>query len=292
MAATNAIENLQRAKIASGFGFLNNTAGFDISQTLIPFSAAGSTYGDAFIVGLLNTLLVSAIGIVLATFLGFAVGIARLSKNWIVAKVAMVYVEVIRNIPLLLQLLFWYNAVLGPLAAAAQFARVRRRASSSTRAACSCRGRSSRATPGSIGAALLIGIVGAIVVSPLGEDAAGADRPPVSRRHGRRSRSSSACRSLVWLVLALAGANPITFDMPEKGTFNLRGGMQILPEFVAPARRPRDLHGGLHRRGRARRHPRGLEGPDGGRRLARACGRGRRCASSSSRRPCGSSSRR
>ena len=115
MAATNAAENLHRAKIASGFGFLNNTAGFDISQTLINFSAAGSTYGDAFIVGLLNTLLVSAIGIVLATFLGFTVGIARLSKNWMVAKVAMVYVETLRNIPLLLQLLFWYIAVLGPL---------------------------------------------------------------------------------------------------------------------------------------------------------------------------------
>ena len=115
VAATNAIENLQRAKIASGFGFLNNTAGFDISQTLIQFSAAGGTYGDAFIVGLLNTLLVSAIGIFFTTILGFVIGIARLSKNWMVAKVAMVYVEVLRNIPLLVQLLFWYIAVLGTL---------------------------------------------------------------------------------------------------------------------------------------------------------------------------------
>ena len=114
MAASNAAENLRRAKIASGFGFLNNTAGFDISQTLINFSAAGSTYGDAFIVGLLNTLLVSAIGIVLN--LPRIPGRHRaLSKNWMVAKVAMVYVEVLRNIPLLLQLLFWYIAVLGPL---------------------------------------------------------------------------------------------------------------------------------------------------------------------------------
>jgi general L-amino acid transport system permease protein len=115
VAATNAIENLQRAKIASGFGFLNNTAGFDISQTLIQFSAAGGTYGDAFIVGLLNTLVVSAIGIFFTTFLGFLIGIARLSKNWMVAKVAMVYVEVLRNVPLLVQLLFWYIAVLGAL---------------------------------------------------------------------------------------------------------------------------------------------------------------------------------
>src|SRR5215208_631194 len=114
-AASNAVENLQRAKIASGFGFLNNAAGFDISQSLIQFSAAGSTYGDAFIVGLLNTLIVSAIGIFFTTILGFLIGIARLSKNWMVAKVAMVYVEVLRNIPLLVQLLFWYIAVLGTL---------------------------------------------------------------------------------------------------------------------------------------------------------------------------------
>lgn len=114
-AATNAIENLRRARIASGLGFWNVASGFDISQTLIPYSSSGSTYGDAFIVGLLNTLVVSAVGIVLATILGFIMGVARLSKNWIVARIATVYVEVIRNIPLLLQLFFWYYAVLASL---------------------------------------------------------------------------------------------------------------------------------------------------------------------------------
>ncbi len=114
-AASNAIENLQRAHIASGFGFWNNTAGFDISQTLIYFDTQSSTYGRAFWVGLLNTLLVAGLGIVFATVLGFIVGIARLSNNWLVAKAATSYVEIIRNIPLLLQLLFWYNAVLKAL---------------------------------------------------------------------------------------------------------------------------------------------------------------------------------
>src|SRR4051812_20665303 len=95
-AATNAIDNLERAHIASGFGFWDNTAGFDISQTLIPYDNALSTYGRAFWVGLLNTLLVAAIGIVLATILGFTVGIARLSKNWLLSKVATGYVELIR----------------------------------------------------------------------------------------------------------------------------------------------------------------------------------------------------
>src|ERR1700741_2781895 len=113
-AVTNAIDNLARAKIASGFDFWENTAGFDISQTLIDYTTT-STYGRAFWVGLLNTLLVAGLGIVLATILGFVVGIARLSKNWLVAKLAGGYVEIIRNLPLLLQLLFWYNAVLKAL---------------------------------------------------------------------------------------------------------------------------------------------------------------------------------
>ena len=110
-AISNVIENLARAKIASGFGFWTNTAGFDISQTLIEYSTT-STYGRAFWVGLLNTLLVAGLGIVFATVLGFIIGVARLSSNWLVARLAAAYVELIRNLPLLLQLLFWYNAVL------------------------------------------------------------------------------------------------------------------------------------------------------------------------------------
>ena len=114
-AASNAIDNLARAQIASGFGFWNKTAGFDISQTLIEYSSRGSTYGRAFWVGLLNTLLVAGLGIVFATILGFIIGISRLSRNWLLAKAAGGYVEIIRNLPLLLQLLFWYNAVLKAL---------------------------------------------------------------------------------------------------------------------------------------------------------------------------------
>ena len=97
-AVTNAIENLQKAKIASGLGFWDTISGFDIGQRLIEYSAATGTYGRAFWVGLLNTLLVAVIGCILATFLGFTVGIARLSSNWVVRKIAEVYVEVIRNV--------------------------------------------------------------------------------------------------------------------------------------------------------------------------------------------------
>src|SRR5208282_1774677 len=114
-AVLDSAQNLARAHIASGFGFWNNTAGFDISQTLISYSASTSSFGRAFWVGLLNTLLVAAIGIVLATVLGFVIGLARLSRNWLVARLAGGYVELVRNVPLLLQLLFWYNAVLKSL---------------------------------------------------------------------------------------------------------------------------------------------------------------------------------
>ncbi len=112
---SNVRENLARAKIAAGFGFWDNVAGFPISQTLIFYTEAGSSYGRAFWVGLLNTLLVASIGIVFATILGFAVGIARLSKNFLIGRIAYWYVEIVRNLPLLLQLLFWYNAVVKAL---------------------------------------------------------------------------------------------------------------------------------------------------------------------------------
>ncbi|MDF2766608.1 MAG: aapQ [Rhodospirillales bacterium] len=110
----NTAQNLQRRGIASGFGFLWNTSGFDISFTLIPYKAT-DTYGRVLLVGILNTLFVSSIGVVLATVLGFLVGILRLSRNWLIGRLATVYIETLRNIPLLLQIIFWYFAVLAAL---------------------------------------------------------------------------------------------------------------------------------------------------------------------------------
>lgn len=110
----NTISNLERQGIASGFGFLGSTAGFSIGETLIPYHEE-NTYGRTFLVGLLNTIWISVWGILLATILGFIVGIARLSTNWMISKLSMVYIEILRNIPLLLQIFFWYFAVLRPL---------------------------------------------------------------------------------------------------------------------------------------------------------------------------------
>jgi general L-amino acid transport system permease protein len=114
-AASNASQNMRARGIPTDFGFWFKTSGFDINLTLIDYGAASSTYGRAFWVGLLNTLLVAGISIPIATLIGFFIGIARLSANWLMARLAGVYVESLRNIPLLLQLLFWYNAVLKPL---------------------------------------------------------------------------------------------------------------------------------------------------------------------------------
>lgn len=226
-AASNAIDHLARAKIASGFGFWDNTAGFDISQTLIEYSAQGSTYGTAFWVGLLNTLLVAAIGIVFATILGFIVGIARLSKNWLLAKFASAYVETIRNIPLLLQLLFWYNAVLKSLPSL----------------------RESVVIPGgvflnnrglflpkpeflygfdAVAAMLVVGVVGAI-----------AFRRWARKRQERTGQqapvlwvSLGLIFGLPLIVFALRGF-PLAFDYPQSGRFNITGGVEVLPEFAA-----------------------------------------------------------
>lgn len=111
---SNATTNLEQQGIASGFGFFDNPAGFDIILHLIDYSEQ-SSYGRAFVVGLLNTLLVSLLGIMIASVLGLLIGLARLSDNWLVAKISALYIEIFRNIPLLLQIFFWYFAVLRTL---------------------------------------------------------------------------------------------------------------------------------------------------------------------------------
>ncbi|MEP3047379.1 MAG: amino acid ABC transporter permease [Roseibium sp.] len=108
---SNTIANLERQNIASGWGFLENSAGFGTNQSLVEYSES-SSYGRAIYVGFLNTLLVAIVGIFFATIVGFVVGIARLSNNWVISRLAYCYVELVRNIPLLLQIFFWYFAVL------------------------------------------------------------------------------------------------------------------------------------------------------------------------------------
>jgi general L-amino acid transport system permease protein len=226
-AIVNAAQNLAHENIASGFGFWNNTAGFDISQTLISYSASTSTFGRAFWVGLLNTLLVAAIGIVLATVLGFVVGLGRLSRNWLVARLAGGYVELVRNVPLLLQLLFWYNAVLKSLP------QLRGSVALPGGGILNNRGLFlPRPEFGPHFAAALIALVVAIAVAIVLRDWARRRR----ERTGRQIRIVWPVLILVCglplAVLALVGF-PLGFSVPHMGRFNVSGGVEILPEFAA-----------------------------------------------------------
>jgi general L-amino acid transport system permease protein len=225
-AISNAAENLARAKIASGFGFWEHIAGFDISQSLIEYSTT-STYGQAFWVGLLNTLLVAALGIVFATVLGFVIGIARLSKNWLVARLAGGYIEIIRNLPLLLQLLFWYNAVLKALPELRDSVLIPGGGFLNNRGLFLPQP-AFQSGSGAVLIALLVGVIGAI-----------GFRIWARRRQmrtGQQAPVAWAALALViglpLLVFALAGF-PIEFSYPEKGRFNIRGGVEVLPEFIA-----------------------------------------------------------
>lgn len=222
----NVTENLARNRITSGFGFLDQTAGFDISQTLIDYSVQTSTYGRAFWVGLLNTLLIAGLGIVLATVWGFVIGIARLSRNWLVANVARGYVELIRNIPLLLQLLFWYNAVLKALPEM-------RESIVFGGAVLNNRGLflpQPDFGPGTglVALAFVIGIASALGL-----------RLAAKRRLERTGQTIPVFGSSLALVIGLpviafllAGAE-VRLVHPELGRFNVRGGVEILPEFGA-----------------------------------------------------------
>ena len=223
----NARENLQRQKIASGLGFWDNIAGFGISQTFIAYSEATSTYGQAFWVGLINTLVVAAIGIVLATMLGFTMGVARLSKNVLVAGVARWYVEIVRNLPLLLQLLFWYNAVLKALPA------VRDSVQLPVSTFLNQRGLFMPSPVPQAGftavwVSFLVGLAGSFAYSSWARKRQAAT--------GQQAPVGLVTLGLVIglpVLVFLAMGLPLQFDAPKAGRFNITGGMVVQPEFLA-----------------------------------------------------------
>jgi general L-amino acid transport system permease protein len=222
----NTRANLAAHNITSGFDFFSRVSGFDINQTLISYSAT-ATYGRAFLVGLLNTLLVSGIGIVLTTFLGFFIGISRLSSNFMVSKLAMVYVETIRNVPLLLQLLFWYNAVLKPLPLPRQSIQWPGGIFLNNRGLLLP---TPVLEPGSqfIGLALVFGIVAAIVYGIV------ARRRQIAT--GAQSPVGLVSFGLIIILPVLAFflfGRPISLNFPVLKGFNFVGGTQVIPEFVA-----------------------------------------------------------
>jgi general L-amino acid transport system permease protein len=222
----NVRNNLESQRIAAGFGFLTNNAGFDVNQTLIPYTGS-DTYARVFVVGLLNTLLVAVIGIFFATVIGFMVALGRLSPNWLLARIAGGYVELLRNLPLLFQILFWYLAVLGALPPPRQ-------------------------------SISLFGIVflsnrGLVVPTPIPHPAVGAVAVALLialaaslllRSYARRQLFQSGGMITIWpyvaglfvglpLLAVLIFGPPFSFEIPQLTGFNFAGGSRIIPEFVA-----------------------------------------------------------
>lgn len=223
----NTIVNRERLGVASGFDFLWRTAGFDVSQALIDFGAERSSYGRAFLVGLLNTLYVAAVGIVLTTIIGFVMGIARLSSNWLVAKLALVYIEVIRNVPLLLQLIFWYVVVLGALPGPRESVVVFDIAYLNVRGLF---------LPKPIFEAGALFELAALVLAILAVTV-------LARWARRRREATGQPFPTFWVGLAIVIAlplathvalgGPISFEYPRLTRFRLEGGIVLLPEFLA-----------------------------------------------------------
>ncbi|MDJ0950121.1 MAG: amino acid ABC transporter permease [Alphaproteobacteria bacterium] len=223
----NTLANLERQGIASGFGFLSRTAGFDISMHLIDWDEE-MTYGRAFTVSVINTLLVSFLGIVFATLLGFVMGVARLSRNWLIAKLSAVYIETFRNIPLLLQIFFWYFGVLRNLPES-----VRESVNVFDLAFLNRRGLfvpSPQAEPAFWVVIVLFfgGIVASIFLARWAkqrQEATGQYFPVLSTSAGL----ILGVPILAFIVLGF----PINWDVPELGRFNFSGGAELIPEFVA-----------------------------------------------------------
>jgi len=227
---TNTIANLAKQNIASGFGFLSTTAGFGVVSTLGTWAVGyveQSTYGAAFLVGLINTLAVAIVGIAFATIWGFILGVARLSHNWIISRLAALYVEVLRNIPLLLQIFFWYFAVLRSLPNPRQSINLGDAIFLNSRGLFMPLG----VPEAGFGATLWAVLVACIAAYFIGrwarkrQEATGQQFPIFWTSVG-------LIVGLPLIVFLLSGA-PLTFEFPTLRGFNFQGGSVIIPEYVS-----------------------------------------------------------
>jgi general L-amino acid transport system permease protein len=222
----NALHNLEQRGITTGFSFLNQKAGFGIIQSLIPYSE-NSTYGRTFVVGLVNTVLVSALGIVCATILGFIIGVARLSSNWLISKMAAVYIEIFRNLPLLLQIFFWYFAVLRTLPSPRNSMHLGEWAFLNIRGVYIPRPIYEQGF-GWVAAAMGICFVGTIILSRWAkkrQEQTGQQFPVLL--------TSLGMIAVLPTVAYFATGSPLHWEMPVLKGFNFRGGITVIPELAA-----------------------------------------------------------
>ena len=222
----NTLGNMEARGISTGFAFLTEKAGFGILQSLVEFSEQ-SSYGRTFIVGLLNTLLVAALGIFFATLLGFSMGVARLSKNWLIAKIATVYIETFRNIPLLLQIFFWYFAVLSRLESPRQSMAL------GAGVELNNRGLYLPAPVPESGFAFtawvfVLGFIGLFFI----RNWARKRQELTGQQFPVGWTALGLLIGLPFLVFLISGA-PLSWDYPELKGFNFAGGITIVPELMA-----------------------------------------------------------
>jgi general L-amino acid transport system permease protein len=222
----NTAENLKRSNIASGFGFLNGRAGFDIAQTPIPYTS-DSTYLKALYVGIINTIIIAAVGIVTALVLGFIVGIGRLSSNWLVRSIATVYVETFRNIPPLLQIFFWYFGVLSVLPQPKESIILPLGSYLNSRGVFMPRLIWSEGS-----GLILIGLLTAIVIAFFVARWSRKRQQETGQQFPVFLTSLGLIIGFPLLAFFLTGM-PVTVEVPKLSTFNLSGGMQVKPEFLS-----------------------------------------------------------
>ncbi len=223
----NAAVNLEKQGIAGGFGFLSNEAGFAVNFSPFIDYKETSNYGIVFWVGLQNTLIVAVIGIFLSTIIGFLVGVARLSSNWVISKMAYVYVEVLRNIPLLLQIFIWYKGVLALLP------RKRDTIDLGAFGQLNVAAYSAPKPVFSDGAGnILIAFIVACVATVL-----------ISKWANKRQMATGQRFPVFWTALGLIiglpliayflSGQPLSFEYPTPGRFGPQGGLRVPPEFTA-----------------------------------------------------------
>ncbi len=222
----NTINNLKLLGVETGYGFLNEPSNYDINQRPIEYSSR-SSHGRAALVGILNTAIVAGAGIVLATILGFVAGVLRLSGNWLISRLVYVWVELTRNVPLLLQILLWHGIIVHSLP------RPQEALSPADGFFLSNRGfsvPSPQFEPGfwAVVIALGVAVAGAIWFAGYAKR--------VQEQTGKHYPVFTINLALVVglpLIVFMAMGVPLTLDWPELRGFNFRGGVTVRPEFMA-----------------------------------------------------------
>ncbi len=227
---SNTAQNLETRGMNTGFGFINVAAGFDTDFKLIAYEPGVGTYGRIFLIGVLNTLYISALAIIASTVLGFSIGVLRLSHNWLVSKVALAYVEIFRNTPLLIQIIFWYIGVFSllprvknslDLSAGAEVILLNNRGFYMP-----------WPVPGDLlwvtGVAFIIAVLTVVVFRHWAhkrQDATGQEFPTLI--------PSAALLVLLPGTVYLITGSPLGWDIPKLEGFNFVGGASLPPAFLA-----------------------------------------------------------